>query len=205
MTVKIGNLWIGALVIATTISCSGCGLVFQTVVGWHCETRIRTVETRTVPIQSTPPGASAYRIVADGSKTSLGLTPLGDEVSYEVETTIVEPHIAPLLIGGAVDILAGVPLALVGLGMGLSRLFERPDPAALPIFLSGAGLALVGAPVDLITALIYGLVSEKESRTEPIDTPTFVYGAHLDGFRDARAEIRPPGQDHLELVLEPAR
>src|SRR5689334_16390926 len=87
-----------AIALLTTASLStGCGLIFQTVVGWHTQDKQTVTEQKQVDVVSIPPGADVVRRAPDGREQALGTAPMRDSISYQVEVTTESPSVWALL------------------------------------------------------------------------------------------------------------
>src|SRR5262249_31999817 len=99
-----------------TLFSLGCGLLFQTAVGWHSQEKVTKSEIKQIEVTSNPPGAQVIGRTPDGVETQLGTAPLNDPVDFQIETTIEHPSVWALVVGSLIEgaLAVGVIAATAG-------------------------------------------------------------------------------------------
>lgn len=170
---------------------SGCGVLIQTAMGWSAETKHTETQRHTVALSSSPDGAELRRKRPGGEELVLGTAPLTDSIDYQVEVTVESPRVGGLIVGGLLDLVAGVAVAAVG----------ASDGNAIMIILGAYAIGLGGVP-ELLAALIYGLSGDSTKSRLPVEsTRDVVYTARLAGLPELTKPLRIPDQTRLELAL----
>jgi hypothetical protein len=183
----------GVLMIFTT----GCGLLFQTVVGWHSQEKATKSETKVVEVTSNPPGAEVIRRTPDGVETTLGSAPLADPVPYQIETTVERPSVWGLVVGSLIE--GGVAAAAIAAGAGSSDASAQ----ALGVTLGASTIVFLTIP-ELIVALVHGLSGESVVQRKTVGgSKQYLYAGRLSGYPDALALVTVPDQARAQLVLDP--
>jgi hypothetical protein len=196
-----------ALIVCLAIASSGCGVALQTAFGWSdVETR-KLSQTKTVAVTSVPAGARIVRRGPDGSERELGTAPLSDGHDVQVEETVERSGTTGLWIGFAAELgTAGLVYALWPQESRLDATdnFDgtiREDSDSSPPRVI-AGLAVLGAIVDLIVALVHG-GSEKVSKRETLSGGgEYTYVGRIDGLSEAAMVVKVPEQTFAHLVFE---
>jgi hypothetical protein len=185
---------LGLALLAIVPASSGCGIALQSIVGWSDVTTTRTQETQRIAVVSYPAGATITR-EHRGELRELGVAPLEDTTQIDVEVERDEARLWPLIVGALLlDFVGGAAFAGLSAAAGLGDAF--------PIM--GGMLTVLGTPIDLLTALIYGIASEDTlTRTIEPESQVYAYRAKLGGFPDRQATVTFPTSGQLSLIFDP--
>jgi hypothetical protein len=192
------------------VFCSGCGLIFQTIVGWNNAESVKKTESKTVEVTSVPPGAQVTRRDPSGQEVAVGTAPLNDPLSYEVEQTVESPSVWALVTGGLIDTVGGIALVALGIS-SVSSAGSSPDVASGGADASlGALGATMGSLVvltglsELVVALIHGSSSPSVANRKIVGGAAgYAYTGKLSGLPEAVALVKVPDQSKAQIVLDP--
>lgn len=191
--------------IALSLSCSGCGMLLQTALGWHVQETNRKSEARVVKITSAPAGAQVARKGPDGREVAVGTTPLTDTHTFEFEETVEKPTTTGLWIGCAVEAAAGVALAAASPSSSTidGNITTLDRNSSEDKFAITGGLLLTGAISDLIAALIHGASSDDVIKRSTVGgSVDYYYTGRLGGFPEAAALVKVPDQAMAHLIFD---
>jgi hypothetical protein len=178
----------------------GCGLIFQTVVGWNSSEKVTKTENKSVEVTSVPPGAQVTRRDPSGQETQVGTAPLHDTLSYQVEETVESPSAWALVVGSLVDTAGSIALLAVGASSSNAAL----DPGALLALMAGSLGILVAIP-ELIVAAVHGLGSPSVTGRKVVGGAAgYAYAGKLEGYPEAVALVKVPDQSRAQIVLDQA-
>lgn len=183
-------------ILALFFGSSGCGILIQTIMGWHNPRIERRTEEHLVAVESDPAdGVEVSRKDPGGTITELGPAPFTDTVTYESDVTIEEPSWGGLLVGGLIDTAVGIALTYAYLN---NR--SGTDDDGLIIYLLGPGVS------EVITAIVWSQSTPGIGRRRHVpDSQWYTYIGRSPGLPDGTDTLHAPGQGSVQLVLGPRR
>jgi TolB-like protein len=203
------NLIFACLGALTVLLSTGCGLLFQTAVGWHSQEQVTKSENKLIEVTSAPQGAQVIRRGPDGAETTIGTAPLTDSIPVQIETTVEHPSVWALVVGALVEGAAAVALIATAPGGSDSGStgsdLGSANSAASKALAVGAGasiLIFLTIP-ELIVALVHGLSGESVVQRKTVGgSKAYLYAGRLGGYPDGLALVRVPEQGRAQLVLD---
>lgn len=189
--------FLASILCVLAVFTSGCGLLFQSVVGWHSQETVTKDETKPIEVTSAPAGAEVIRRGPDGVEKTIGTAPLTDPVGYRVETTIEHPSVWALVTGALIEgVGAGALIAVASSA-------DDPGAQAAAIGLAASTIVFLTIP-ELIVALVHGVSSDSIVQKKTVGgSKQYLYAGRLSGYPDALALVSVPDQGRAQLALDP--
>jgi hypothetical protein len=185
------------LLVFLSLWLNGCGVIFQTVIGWSSESQRSSKREHNVSVPG-PVSAPIYRESSDGSRVSIGNAPLVDKVEYEVTETVEEPKSAiPMAVGTVLD----VGIAVTG-GLLIANASETDALAAgagagfgVLLLLYGGGAAIA----DLILTFVVASRDPEVTKHSPVGDGLQVTYVAEAGGPPLKTVVRVPWETEAKL------
>lgn len=179
---------------------TGCGIATQLAFGWSTQETSRSQKTHQIRLESQPAGAQVTRTY-DGQSAPLGVAPLNDSVTYEIEETVEEDGWVPMLVVGIIELVAGLGVA-VATPTDETGSFETSETDTDPLLAVG-GFLLIAGLIDSIWGGVRSAGSPTVLKSNVLGAREIQYQGTADGLPTATFTAQIPDTSLGRLVLDP--